>query len=137
VRSYTKGHLLNSNLGGPGVSANLTPMTLQANAQFHVQVEPPLKTALTHARRHGEFYQRDADHWLGVEFTAYVRGLKFPHGSTAERAVADHIDVFANWIRKPKRGGETDFLAPGEQDRLGLPDLPNGGFDPATGARLF
>ncbi|GAA1331115.1 hypothetical protein [Pseudonocardia xinjiangensis] len=133
---FIKGHLLNSNLGGPGVSANLTPMTLQANAQYHVHVERPVKIALTQARRHAEFYERDAEHWLGVEFTANVRGQKFPHGSAAERAVADHIDVFANWITKPKHGGETDFLSPAERDQLGLPDLPNGRFDPITGGPL-
>jgi hypothetical protein len=134
---FLKGHLVNADLGAPGVSANLTPMTLQGNAQVHVQVERPLKTALTHARRHAEFYQRDADHWLGVEFTAYVVGQKLPHGSAAERAVADDIGIFANWITKPKYGGDTDFLSPSAQDHLGLPDLPNGRFDPVTGARLF
>jgi RHS repeat-associated protein len=128
---WKKGHLWNDNLGGPGVSQNLTPMSGVANAKFQGQVEKPLKDALDHARRVGEF-EPSRSHWLGVEFTAQKVGQKFPNGSPAEQAIGDYIDVSAYWMKKSKTGGETEFLGPDEQ--VGLPPLPNGRFDPLTGA---
>jgi hypothetical protein len=43
---YIKGHLLNDNLGGPGVAKNLFPITGQANANHKTQIEGPAKTII-------------------------------------------------------------------------------------------
>ncbi|MDZ7695031.1 MAG: hypothetical protein U5K69_28590 [Balneolaceae bacterium] len=44
---YVKGHLLNDNLGGPGSTwANLTPLTVQANADHKTEFENPVKQAV-------------------------------------------------------------------------------------------
>lgn len=40
---YIKGHLLNDNLGGPGVADNLYPITHQANVDHDNLVEEPIK----------------------------------------------------------------------------------------------
>jgi hypothetical protein len=83
---WIKGHLLNDNLGGEGTSANLTPMTRAANAQYEHLVERPLKTALDKARYHAEYVSRGRpDFYFGVEFSARPFGQKFPAGSRAQR----------------------------------------------------
>lgn len=44
---YVKGHLLNDNLGGPGNTwSNLTPLTVQANADHKTEFENPVKQAV-------------------------------------------------------------------------------------------
>lgn len=44
---YVKGHLLNDNLGGPGDTwSNLTPLTVQANADHKTDFENPVKRAV-------------------------------------------------------------------------------------------
>jgi hypothetical protein len=40
---YVQGHLLNENLGGPGMRFNLTPLTKQANNNHKTEVENPVK----------------------------------------------------------------------------------------------
>ena len=40
---YIRGHLLNENLGGPGRSYNLTPITSKANSDHKIEVENPVK----------------------------------------------------------------------------------------------
>jgi hypothetical protein len=117
---FVKGHLLNDNLGGPGESENLTPMTVLAHKRFHDQVEAPLKKALAPARQNALYDSRVGDPWFGVEFNAYVKGQKIPTGSPAEQAIADHIDIYMNWITKPESGGESDFLGLQEQETLRL-----------------
>lgn len=41
---YVQGHLLNHNLGGPGMRFNLTPITKQANNNHKTEVETGIKT---------------------------------------------------------------------------------------------
>jgi hypothetical protein len=130
---WKKGHLLNDNLGGPGVSKNLTPMSGTANARYQSQVERPLKDALDLGRRDAEFGHRLPYHWLGVEFSAIKVGRMFPHGTPAQQAIAHHLEIHSYWIVKPKDGGQTDFLTAQQQYDLGLFPLPNGNFDPLTG----
>lgn len=43
VRLYVRGHLLNHNLGGPGINKNLTPISYDANHDHLVRIEQPLK----------------------------------------------------------------------------------------------
>ena len=40
---YIRGHLLNDNLGGPGLAANLFPITAQANSLHYQKVEKDIK----------------------------------------------------------------------------------------------
>jgi hypothetical protein len=45
-KNYVQGHLLNRELGGPGLRFNLTPINQSANANHRVQVEDKVKTAV-------------------------------------------------------------------------------------------
>jgi hypothetical protein len=40
---YVKGHLLNHNIGGPGIPSNLFPITAHANSLHHAKVEKKIK----------------------------------------------------------------------------------------------
>jgi hypothetical protein len=123
------------------MSANLTPMTRDANAAYLRQVEVPLKTALDKARSHAVYVAHGhPDYYYGVEFSAQPFGQKFPTGSPAQQAVANYIEVIATWLRKPRDGGETQYLNHEQAarylaggDPAGVPVLPNGYFDPVNG----
>ncbi|MCI5149575.1 MAG: hypothetical protein D3916_09345, partial [Candidatus Electrothrix sp. MAN1_4] len=43
---YIKGHLLNDNLGGPGIEKNLFPITQQANSDHHNKIEKDAKNII-------------------------------------------------------------------------------------------
>ncbi|MBI1919804.1 MAG: DUF4157 domain-containing protein [Geobacter sp.] len=47
--TYIKGHLLNDNVGGPGIAKNLFPITTQANSDHKTQVETHVKNLVNKA----------------------------------------------------------------------------------------
>lgn len=49
--SYVQGHLLNHNLGGPGMRFNLTPITKRANNKHKAEVETTLKAEVNKKSR--------------------------------------------------------------------------------------
>ena len=46
AHGYIKGHLLNDNLGGPGVAENLYPISQQANAEHSAKIETKAKSVV-------------------------------------------------------------------------------------------
>jgi len=46
AKNYKRGHLLNENLGGPGLRFNLTPITTKANADHLAKIESTVKKAV-------------------------------------------------------------------------------------------
>jgi hypothetical protein len=96
-KTWIKGHLLNDNLGGPGVSKNLTPMSHTANMRFQGQFESKVKRALDRCYSHGRA-QRGATHWYGVRMSAVANirpGSSIPWDVTGK----------ARYVAKPKGGG--------------------------------
>jgi hypothetical protein len=59
---YIRGHLLNDNLGGPGRSVNLFPITAQANARHHAAIEGSVKE-----------WVNDMSYW--VRYTVTIRDI--------------------------------------------------------------
>ncbi|MDW5265460.1 MULTISPECIES: DUF4157 domain-containing protein [Acidobacteriaceae] len=45
-KNYKRGHLINENLGGPGIRSNLTPINTKANADHLAKIESKVKTAV-------------------------------------------------------------------------------------------
>ena len=125
---WIKGHLLNDNLGGHGISENLTPLTGYANGRFHDFAEKPMKDAANRVRqlaeynRHNRLFQD-----LAVYYRVDATGSRFPRSSvSAERAIRKYLVVDA-WY---------EGIHPADARRLGLPGLPPPGtrVDTVTGA---
>jgi RHS repeat-associated protein len=133
--NWIKGHLWNDNLGGPGESWNLTAMTHDANMLYKTKVENLLKTAITFAHQTGEIKNLDFP-WLGVRFRAEVL-REVDSARAAVSPIADNIRITSEWITRPKF---PDLPVTPENlehflDVIGqLPPLPNGNFDPWSGA---
>lgn len=64
--SYVKGHLLNHDLGGPGLAFNLFPITKQANRCHFDKVEDPIKKLLASGAE--------------VEYDVYIKNISFTDG---------------------------------------------------------
>lgn len=126
---WVKGHLLNDNLGGHGVSSNLTPLTQTANKNFHGQFESSAKDAVT------RFHQLDNPYGIGgskdpvtgqdnrikLDFNVNVsQNKKFPNSPNGfERSIADHVEINTRYT------GLTPDVIKKMQDRnQTLPDLP-------------
>lgn len=95
---WIKGHLLNDNLGGLGISRNLTPMTHTANMRYKT-FEASVKHAIDACYHHGQF--QDQTVWYGVRVAISVIGRQWPHAAQPQvRAVADHVSTTADYIAK-------------------------------------
>ncbi len=71
---YIKGHLLNDNLGGPGVGENLFPITASANSKHYWEVEHTIKYWVNNCK-HWVFYNVDVNisyHNLDPSFQNYI-----------------------------------------------------------------
>jgi hypothetical protein len=103
---WVKGHLLNDNLGGPGLSKNLTPVTHNANMDIKNNFESPVKNFLSECYRRAEFQDADTD-WYGARVDVQVsNGRKWPGARQLRvRAVADHVTATAEYISKSKASG--------------------------------
>jgi hypothetical protein len=51
TKRYVQGHLLNHNLGGPGLRDNLTPINRRANARHHAIVEKDIKQKVLNEKK--------------------------------------------------------------------------------------
>lgn len=101
--AWIKGHLLNDNLGGPGISSNLTPMTHNANMDYKNAVESKVKNAITLCYSNG---QGKGDHWYGVHFEADTMGTQWAGNALpAAAGVAQNVNSFCSYIKKPRAGG--------------------------------
>lgn len=109
-KQWVKGHLVNDNLGGQGVSRNLTPMSHHANMRFKGRFEGPVKRALTQAYTDG---QRTGTHWYGVTMTVVVNTPGRHAGTAAQRAIAESVTATAHWVERPRgSGADTAIAAP-------------------------
>lgn len=95
--NFIKGHMWNQEIGGPGVTRNLVPLTSQANSAHKNNVETQLKDAL---RNFSTFYERnnsshaDYDKVYGFK---YVVEIETDDWSTVtERIVPNsiHVQIF-------------------------------------------
>ena len=73
AHAWIAGHLLNEELGGPGINKNLTPLTHQAN-MVHKGYEAAIKKAVLKARARAKSHPADT-FWYGVYYKVTVRTL--------------------------------------------------------------
>lgn len=130
-RAWIKGHLLNDNLGGPGFSKNLTPMTDKANAEYESAFEAKVKDYLRIAKG---LDKRTVLHWYGIAYEVEVSaGFQYPQGATAaERAVRSYVRAVATWVQVSKTDQTSQVdLGRTPPPNTGLPALPaSRDFDP-------
>lgn len=122
-KAWIKGHLLNDNLGGWGVSKNLTPMTHTANMQFQGQFESKVKNALTVSYSRAGFGLDGRGHYYGVRFAVDVVGQAWPDALEDEvQAVPAQVVATASYIEKVGAAAPAPAVAP----PAALPALPTG-----------
>jgi hypothetical protein len=134
---WVKGHLLNGDLGGPGVSYNLTPLSQNANKSHDKKVEEKVKAAVTWCRQYGERNPNDTL-FYGVYYKVTVSdGKAFPKADKKSgplrglTAVADKITCTAYYVKRSKSGNERPTkCTPTAKGGMGAPpslsDLQNG-----------
>lgn len=112
---WIKGHLWNDNLGGPGVSENLTPMTGRTNGRFNSDFEEPLKRMLDACASQARSVPGHPV-WYGVEFDVRKDGAFDDVPDPADRAtfrkiskgvVAEGFEYSAHYVEKDKASGAT------------------------------
>ena len=133
VDTWVKGHLQNDNLGGPGLSPNLTPMTDAANKQHEKSFEKPVKTAIVHCAllanpEYSPIKKGTAadDYWYGVEYDVRTDNVQaYPAGPAHARAVNTNLICNATYVKQDKEDdGSTEDLDATEIANLKLPALP-------------
>lgn len=67
-KQIVKGHMLNENIGGPGISANLTPLTKNKNGTHEDVAEKWVKQLVGSAKSH-HLNNPDDEYWYGVEYS--------------------------------------------------------------------
>ncbi|GAA1938785.1 eCIS core domain-containing protein [Kitasatospora viridis] len=96
---WIKGHLLNDNLGGPGVSANLTPMTASTNQSFNRAFEQPVKAMLLKCTNHAQ-YTSSSPIWYGVRIEVTVDpGRMSTNKADLEYHVPDGVSYTATYVQ--------------------------------------
>jgi RHS repeat-associated protein len=113
---FIRGHLRNDNLGGPGTSENLTPLSHNANMKMQGSFEAPLKNTdgwLNTTRDNLPSHQTLAKTWgdegaqtirddldkLGATYKVDVSDAnKFPGSNNPfEQSIRDHLTLDAKW----------------------------------------
>lgn len=95
---WVAGHLLNDNLGGPGVALNLTPLTTAGNKNHLNAVEAQIKRSIDRAFSRTEFHKDDT-HWYGVDYKVVVKDTPWPDMPVF---VSTHLIVSAKVVRQHK-----------------------------------
>lgn len=95
---WIKGHLWNDNLGGEGVSENLTPMTDSTNQNFNRQFEEPLKRMLWKCTNHAEG-NPNSPVWYGVTFTVSTYGRMSTDPAKLEYLVPEGVEYTASYVQ--------------------------------------
>ncbi|MFK4071574.1 DUF4157 domain-containing protein [Streptomyces sp. NPDC029674] len=95
---WIKGHLWNDNLGGHGVSINLTPMTNSTNQNFNRRFEEPLKAMLLACTRHAQ-NNAGAPFWYGVTFTVRTYGQMSNNPAELEYLVPEGVEYTASYVQ--------------------------------------
>jgi len=129
--NWVAGHLLNDNMGGPGTSKNLTPMTGWRNRTFNGDFEEKIKTALIKSRQLDDSGRCDV--WYGIKVTVVCTGLA-AGGTKAAKCVRQRVAYGAKWVsvtKEAKAADRTITLLTRAKPHDSLPDLPqNGHFNP-------
>ncbi len=94
---FIKGHMWNQEIGGPGVTQNLVPLTSQANSAHKNNVETALKNAL---RDFSTFYERNNsshvhyDQIYGFRYVVEIENDYWP--TVTEQIVPNsiHVQIF-------------------------------------------
>ena len=133
VDKWIKGHLLNDNLGGPGISKNLTPMTSQANKAHSGSFEGPVKRGIVRCRQLGNpttspIRSKPAfAYWYGVAYDVRTDGKSAYPGAAQAYARAVHQNLICNakYVKEDKANpiAVVDLTATEISD-LELPALP-------------
>jgi hypothetical protein len=86
--TWVRGHLLNDNLHGPGIAANLVPITKDMNGQMEASVESPAKEAIKEKGKL-HFYRAEVTFWGDpAPVGDFPRKIEITWG-TAKRAPKD------------------------------------------------
>lgn len=95
AHGWIAGHLLNDNLGGPGIAKNLTPLTTAGNKNHLTGCETIIKNSIDRA----DSYSTDKNqiYWYGVEYSVVVSDDAWPNMPVF---VATHLTVNAKVIRQ-------------------------------------
>ncbi|MFE5872212.1 hypothetical protein ACFQ6V_26680 [Streptomyces roseifaciens] len=107
---WVKGHLWNDNLGGPGISRNMTPMTNTTNSRFNRAFEEPVKRMLLSCARHAQS-SRNEPYWYGVRIQVSTYGRMSEDRTTLEYHVPEGVDHSARYVTIDKLTGA---IAPAE-----------------------
>nr|WP_246201848.1 DUF4157 domain-containing protein [Streptomyces alboniger] len=95
---WIKGHLWNDNLGGHGVSINLTPMTNSTNQNFNRRFEEPLKLMLLACTRHAQ-NNAGSPFWYGVTFHVRTYGQMSTNPAELEYFVPQGVEYTASYVQ--------------------------------------
>lgn len=94
---WIAGHLLNDNLGGPGVAKNLTPLTTIGNKNHLNGCEAAIKVSIDRAFSHSA--DKTQQYWYGVEYEVAVSDNAWPNLAVF---ATTHLTVSAKVIRQNK-----------------------------------
>jgi RHS repeat-associated protein len=150
---FIRGHLQNDNLGGPGTSDNLTPLSSVANGRMSKSFEEQLKTAegswLRTSRIDDQTYNslvarvgeadaktiRDELNDLKVEYKVDVSDTtKFPNSPNPfERSIRDHLVLEAKWSHELSDVTKAYLLDNGKLKTMPIFPPPGTKMDTITG----
>ncbi|MEU1350897.1 DUF4157 domain-containing protein [Streptomyces sp. NPDC005775] len=107
---WVKGHLWNDNLGGHGVSENLTPMTDSTNDNFNRQFEEPLKRMLLMCTNHAQA-NPSSPTWYGVTFTVSTYGRMSTNSADLEHLVPEGVEHEASYVQMDRTTNAVTSIA--------------------------
>jgi hypothetical protein len=98
---WVAGHLLNDNLGGPGIAINLTPLTTAGNKNHLNAIETTIKNTIDKCYSRVVNYRKDR-YYYGVEYEVTVADSPWPN---MREFVTTHLLVSAKVVRADKTTG--------------------------------
>lgn len=98
---WIAGHLLNDNLGGPGLAKNLTPLTTAGNKNHLNVCEAKIKNFIDSAFSRTQYYKAD-EYWYGVEYNVSKAGVAWKKEHPALQFVATALQVWARVVKQHK-----------------------------------
>ncbi len=121
---WVAGHLLNDNLGGPGLAHNLTPLTTAGNKNHLIACEKDIKNYITKAYSRTLYNQKDK-FFYGMYYRVVVSAEKWD-GDNDISKVATHLIVSAHPVTMDKVSGEISdvgIILPGGMSFAPIADL--------------
>lgn len=103
---WVAGHLLNDNLGGPGIACNLTPLTTAGNKNHLNTCETLIKNTIG-ACFSRSIYEKTDPCWYGIYYKVVVGTEPYEKWGTAApwNKVALGLTVWAHCVRMDKTTG--------------------------------